>query len=54
MRQRTPWFDRDYSKFITPRKHKLQWLQDLIQIDADDLKNVRHVRNKNRESEKAA
>jgi CRISPR/Cas system-associated protein Csx1 len=50
-----PWFDEGCSTLLYQRKEaKLQWLQDLSEINRDNLNNVRceasrHFRNKKRE-----
>jgi hypothetical protein len=37
------WFDEGCSKLLDQRKQaKLQWLQDQIEINRDNLNNVRH------------
>jgi uncharacterized protein YaaR (DUF327 family) len=39
-----PWFDEKCKKLLDQRKQaKLQWLQDQIEINGDNLNNVRHV-----------
>jgi hypothetical protein len=42
LQQRQPWFDDECSKLIDRRKQaKLQWLQNLSQVDGDNMDNVR-------------
>jgi hypothetical protein len=52
LKKHKPWFDEGCSKLLDQRK--LQWLQDLSEINEDNLNNVRreasrHFRNKKRE-----
>jgi hypothetical protein len=55
LKKHKPWFDEGCSKLLDQRKQaKLQWLQDLSEINGDNLNNVRceasrHFRNKKRE-----
>jgi hypothetical protein len=54
-KQHKPWFDDGFSKLLDQREQaKLQWLQDVSEINGDNLNNVRretniHFRNKKRE-----
>jgi len=55
LKHEKPWFYNECSKLIGQRKPtKLQWLQNLSQINGDNLQNLRHetsriFRNKKRE-----
>jgi uncharacterized protein YaaR (DUF327 family) len=55
LKKHKPWFDQACSKLLYKRKQtKLQWLQDSIEINGDNLNNVRreasrYFRNKKRE-----
>jgi uncharacterized protein YaaR (DUF327 family) len=55
LKKHKPWFDEGCSKLLDQRKQaKLQWLQDTIEINGNNLKNVNHeesryFRNKKRE-----
>jgi hypothetical protein len=55
LKHNKPWFYDDCSKLIEQREQaKLQWLQNPIQINGDNLQNLRHEtsrtsRNKKRE-----
>jgi hypothetical protein len=55
LKKHKPWFDEGFSHLVDQRKQvKLQWLQDLNEINGDNLKNVRHegsrqFRNKKKE-----
>jgi hypothetical protein len=41
LKKHKPWLDEGRSKLLDQRKEaKLQWLQDLIGINGDNLKNV--------------
>jgi hypothetical protein len=43
LQQHKPWFDDECSKLIDRRKQvKLQWLQNLSQVNGDNMDNVRH------------
>jgi hypothetical protein len=42
MKEHKPWFDEECSKLLYRRKQgKLQWLQNLSQMNGDNMKNVR-------------
>jgi hypothetical protein len=55
LKKHKPWFDKGCSTLLDQRKQaKLQWLQDLSEINGDNVYNVRHeastyFRNKKRE-----
>jgi hypothetical protein len=55
LKKHNQWFDEGCTKILDQRKGaKLQWLQDLSEINGDNLNNVRreasgHFRNKKRE-----
>jgi hypothetical protein len=55
LKKHKPWFEKRCSKLLDQRKQaKLQWLQDLSEINGDNLNNVRreasrYFRNKKRE-----
>jgi hypothetical protein len=55
LKHNKPWFDDECSKLMDQRKQaKLQWLQNLSQINGENLQNLRHetsriFRNKKRE-----
>jgi alpha/beta superfamily hydrolase len=55
LKKHKPWINKGCSKLLAQRKQeKLQWLQDLSQINGDKPNNVRHeasrhFRNKKRE-----
>jgi uncharacterized protein YaaR (DUF327 family) len=55
LKKHKPWFDKGYLKLLDQRKQaKLQWLQDPIEINGDNLNNVRreasrYFKNKKRE-----
>jgi hypothetical protein len=55
LKKHKPWFDEGCSKLLYERKQaKLQWLQDLNEINGDNLNSVgleasRHFRDKKRE-----
>ena len=59
LKQHKPWFDEECLHFLDERKQaKLQWVQDPIQRNVDNLNNVRreasrHFRNKNKAHLKA-
>jgi hypothetical protein len=41
MEQHKPWFYEEHSKFVDQKRHaKLQWLQDSLQINADNMNNM--------------
>jgi DNA repair ATPase RecN len=42
LQQHKPWFDDQYSKLIDRRQQaKLQWLQNLNQVNGDNMDNIR-------------
>jgi hypothetical protein len=51
LKKHKPWFDERCSELLDRRKEaKLQWLQDPVEINGDNLNNVRReARNKKRE-----
>jgi hypothetical protein len=55
LKNHEPWFDKGCSKLVDRRKEaKLQWLQDPIEINCDNLNNVRceasrYLRNNKKE-----
>jgi hypothetical protein len=55
LKKHKPWFDEGCSKLLDQRKQvKLQWVQDLSEINGDNLNNVRreasrYFRNKKRD-----
>jgi len=41
LEQHTPWFYEEHSIYVDQKRHaELHWLQDSLQINADNLNNV--------------